>query len=237
MSRKFTRRQFIKASAVGIAAAGSVMVAGKIISGSADPDLPHPYPVMPDKKPVIPASAKPPLFFNDHQYRLVASLASLIVPTDKDPGATEAGAADYIDKMVSYSEIKQKQYAKGLEWIEDVSKKQYGKYFIDLTVEEQIDLLIAIDEADIKRNIPVSGLIGRIDRKIHTLWDEVFGVGDSSRFFKTIREDVFFGYYSNPISWKVIGYFGPPQPVGYPDYAEPPSSDNYIFRGLRQIYE
>ena len=51
---------------------------------------------------------------------------------------------------------------------------------------------------------------------------------DSSGFFKIIREDVFYGYYSNPISWKVIGYFGPPQPVGYPDYAERPSPDNYI---------
>jgi hypothetical protein len=35
------------------------------------------------------------------------------------------------------------------------------------------------------------------------------------------------GYFSNPVSWKVVGYFGPPQPNGYPDFSEPPSSANY----------
>jgi hypothetical protein len=228
MSRKFTRRQFIKTSAVGIAAAGSVMAAGKILSGPADPDLPHPYPVMPDKKPVIPAPAKPPVFFNDHQYSLVAALAALIVPADEGPGAVEAGAAGYIDRMVFESEKKQKEYAEGLEWIEETSQKQYGKNFLDLTVKEQIDLLIAIDEAETKINRRVSKLIDRINRKIDELWSDVFGVGNSNGFFKIIRTDVFYGYYSNPISWKVVGFYGPPQPAGYPDYSKPPSSDNYI---------
>jgi hypothetical protein len=29
-------------------------------------------------------------------------------------------------------------------------------------------------------------------------------------------------YYAHPGSWAAIGYAGPPQPIGFPDYAEPP---------------
>lgn len=201
---------------------------GKIISGSADPDLPGPYPVMPDKKPVILPPAKPPLFFNDHQYGLVAALAALIVPTDKDPGATEAGVADYIDRLAAGSEKKQKQYNVGLDWIDNASKIQYDKDFLNLTVREQIELLIAIDKEEAKLYRPVSGLIDRINRKTDEIWSELFGFGSSAMFFKEIRKDVFYGYYSNPIGWKVAGFYGPPQPVGYPDYSKPPSPDNYI---------
>ena len=228
MIKQYSRRQFIKTSAIGLAAAGTIIVTGKIISEFADSDMPHPYPVMPDKKPVILPPAKPPLFFNEHQYSLVATLAALIVPTDKDPGATEAGAADYIDRMVSESEEKQKQYAKGLDWIDNAAKKQYGNNFLELSVKEQIELLTIIDEEEKKKYRQVQNYFDRVNRKIDELWIDGFGLGNSNRFFHIVCEDVFYGYYSNPISWKVVGYYGPPQPVGYPDYAEPPSSEKYI---------
>lgn len=115
-----------------------------------------------------------------------------------------------------------------MEGIEEISRKQYGKYFLDLTVKEQIEILVAIDKAQARFNRPVSGLIDRINRKFDKIWDELFGIGKVPNFFSAIRDDVVYGYYSNPVSWKVIGYFGPPQLFGYPDYAEPPLSDNYI---------
>jgi len=38
---------------------------------------------------------------------LAAVLAALIIPTDEDPVATEAGVVNYIDRIVSESEQKQ----------------------------------------------------------------------------------------------------------------------------------
>lgn len=228
MNKLFSRRQFIKTSALGMAAAGAVVAAAQITSGDSMPHLPNPYPVLPDKKPEIPLPSSPPLFFNDQQYRLVAAIAALIVPTDEDPGATEAGVADYIDKLVAGSKKDQKKYVNGLKWIDDASRKQYNKNFIDLTVKEQIDLLITIDETERKLYSPVSGLLERINRKIDASLSHLFGVGLSDKFFDKIRTDVIFGYYSSPVSWKAVGYYGPPQPVGYKDYTEPPSSEKYL---------
>lgn len=234
MNRKFSRRQILKTAVIGTAVTGAVIVAEKIIRDSSGTVLPNPYPVMPDKKEFIPAVEGKLLFFNVHQYNMVAALAALIVPADDSPGALDAGVPVYIDRLVAGSENIQKRYAKGLDWIDHASNLQFGKDFLNLSVKEQIELLIVIDETETNINRPVSRIIERIDRKIDELWNDVFGVGNSNDFFKIIRTDVFYGYYSNPISWPVAGYYGPPQPVGYLDYAEPPSSEKYIST-IRQI--
>ncbi len=41
-------------------------------------------------------------------------------------------------------------------------------------------------------------------------------------FFDRVKSDTFTFYYSNPASWPAIGFSGPPQPVGFPDFAAPP---------------
>ena len=228
MDKKFTRREFIKISTVGLVATGAVVATGRIIALPPDMGLPNPYPVVPEQKPATPSPSNSTRFFNEHQYALVATLAALIVPTDEDPGATEAGVVDYIDRLVGQSEEKQTKYVKGLDWLDELSQKEYDKDFLSLGLREQIDLLRSIDETEAMRHRRVFGFLERVDRKIDKIWDDLFGVGDDSYFFEEIRKDVFYGYYSNPISWKVVGYYGPPQPVGYSDYTEPPSAANYI---------
>jgi hypothetical protein len=42
------------------------------------------------------------------------------------------------------------------------------------------------------------------------------------RFFEATRADAFSRYYADPRAWAAIGYHGPPQPLGFPDYAETP---------------
>lgn len=229
MNKRFTRREFIKISAVGLATTGAAAATARIIAIPPDMGLPDPYPEMPDQEPAIPSPSGSGRFFNERQYALVATLAALIVPTDEDPGATEAGVVDYVDDLVAGSEIKQATYVEGLDWLDELSRKKHDEEFLRLGVREQIDLLRSIYETDAMRNRSVSGFLERVDRKMDKIWDDLFGVGDvPRRFFRDIRRDVFYGYYSNPISWKVVGYYGPPQPVGYPDYADPPSAANYI---------
>ena len=42
-------------------------------------------------------------------------------------------------------------------------------------------------------------------------------------FFERTRGDAFFHYYGHPESWRGITYYrGPPQPLGFLDYDQPP---------------
>jgi hypothetical protein len=42
-------------------------------------------------------------------------------------------------------------------------------------------------------------------------------------FFERTRADAFFHYYGRPESWRGMAHYrGPPQPLGFMDYAQPP---------------
>jgi hypothetical protein len=43
----------------------------------------------------------------------------------------------------------------------------------------------------------------------------------ANRAFRRTRHDAFAHYYADARSWPGIGYRGPPQPDGFPDYAQP----------------
>ena len=225
--RNVNRRDFIKKLSIGAIATGGLLAAGPIIASAPDMKLPDPYPELPDWKPSIPSYNNQALFFDEHQYKLVATLAAIMIPSDDDPGATEAGVVDYIDRSLADSEKRQAIYTKGLRWIDDLSQEEYGTDFLTLDIEEQINLLRRIDESATMRRRPVSSFMERVDRKLDKIWDDQFGIGKNSVFFRIIHRDVIFGFYSSPISWQAIGYFGPPQPVGYLDFSKPPSSANY----------
>lgn len=223
------RRQFIKNTAIGIVGAGAVLATGKIIVEPPDATSSHPYPQLPDIKPKIPPFNKDAQFFNEHQFSLVATLAALIVPTDDTPGATEAGVVDKLDQQAAESEQMRRQYTKGLKWLDEFSIQRYGAAggFLNLNVAEQIEFLRFIENAWAIRKRQVKTLIQRIDRKVDRFWDNHFGAGARAKFFTTIRRDVLRVYYASPIAWLDVGYFGPPQPVGYLDFVDPPSSGDY----------
>ncbi len=41
-----------------------------------------------------------PRFFDDQQYAIIQAACARLIPTDDDPGATEAGVVDYIDGLL-----------------------------------------------------------------------------------------------------------------------------------------
>ena len=228
---KITRREFVKKSAAGILITGGLLALWRTFVSPYDrsmgcPDLKSPY-----WKPKIPAYNKKALFFDEHHYALVATLAAIIIPSDEYPGATEAGVVDFIDKLLAESDAnKQKEYSRGLAWIDEASRETYGgaSDFLALDVEDQIGLLRRIDEITAVRSKPVRGFLGRLSRKIRNTWFDTFGVMDKRvRFLERLRRDVIMGFYTNPLSWMEIGYFGPPQPVGYLGFADPPSPAAY----------
>jgi hypothetical protein len=136
--------------------------------------------------------------------------------------------------LVADSEKRQGAYKKGLKWVDDFSQDEYGTDFLSLNPKEQINLLREMDEIATMRSRPANDFLERVDRKIDTIWDDHFGLGKNSKFFSTLLKDVIFAFYSSPISWQAIGYFGPPQPVGYLNFSNPPSSKSYT-GSVRQV--
>jgi len=159
-----------------------------------------------------------------HEYATVAAIAAIIVPTDDDPGATEAGVADYIDRKVSKDATLRWRYVEGVRWIDKASAKLFGrgKRFIDLSPEQQIEVLKAAETTLQMRLRPVTSLWERAWRKVQKVYDDLFGLGEGVTFFRVVREDTMEGFYTNPISWNMLGYIGPPQPRGYPHYEDCP---------------
>jgi gluconate 2-dehydrogenase gamma chain len=90
-------------------------------------------------------AAYSPQFFNPKEYRTVEVLAELILPATEDsahqlqPGAKEAGVAEFIDFMVYSDPSIQAQFQEGIAWLNNASKPAAG--FTALSAEQQHALL------------------------------------------------------------------------------------------------
>ena len=124
---------------------------------------------------------------------LLDALAEQIVPADDFPGAKEAGAVMYIDRVLAgnYGRFYRDRYAQGLALFDTASDKRFGKRFVSLNSTEQTQLVKAMD----------SGEAGGIEGK---------------SFFSLLLRHVMEGYYGDPqhganrgaASWKMIKFVG-----------------------------
>jgi hypothetical protein len=132
--------------------------------------------------------------------------------------------AGYVDRKVSRDAAERKRYADGVRWMDGASGKLFGrgKWFIDLSPAEQTAVLTAAEETLNMRLRPVTSLWARAWRKVQKTYDDLLGLGAGAAFFRFVREDTLAGFYTNPISWNMLGYIGPPQPRGYPHYEDCP---------------
>lgn len=116
-------------------------------------------------------------------------VTALIIPSDGQPGAREAGIVFALDRAVSGSRRDRKQYRNGLKWLDDVSLASYGKKgFLHLSVEEKIDVLKTAES------------------------------GEARSFFDRARRQTVEMFYTSAAGWKSVGYHGPPQWSGNRDY-------------------
>jgi hypothetical protein len=154
----------------------------------------------------------------------VTAIAAILVPTDGDPGATEASVARYIDRKVSGNPAEQRRYVEGVRWMDRASGKLFGRglRFLDLSLAQQTEVFQAAERTLDMRLRPVASLWARAWRKVQKIYDDAFGLGGGASFFHFVRLDALAGFYTNPISWGMLGYVGPPQPRGYPHYGDCP---------------
>jgi len=145
------------------------------------------------------AQEGPPPFLNDQERALFQAFINHLIPPDQDPGVLELGLAGMIETFLRVTPQARPLVKPGLKGLEESAKEMFGKTsFLQLSKEEKDRLLNGLRTGQVKGKV----------------WEEV----SATEFFNTVRMFTVGLYYSNPRVWRSIGYTGPAQPKGHPDY-------------------
>jgi gluconate 2-dehydrogenase gamma chain len=135
--------------------------------------------------------------FSEAEWKTVEAITGRIIPTDHEPGAIEANCVNFIDKALAHEDAKMKPlYQAGLAGLAAVAKRRFEKPFVDLTPEQQDDVLAALES-------------GKVEGWPH-------GQIPSQQFFEAARVHTIIGFLADPkyggnrgyAGWKVAGYPG-----------------------------
>jgi len=132
-------------------------------------------------------------------WRCLEAWVDALLPADEySPGAGELGIpASLADKT-----IRNPGYLKlvksGCRWLDQQARDRGARDFAALD-ESKREIVVRSAEQSAPRSLP-------------------------RMFFERTRDDTFLFYYARPESWVMLGYKGPPQPLGFMDYTRPPSA-------------
>jgi gluconate 2-dehydrogenase gamma chain len=129
-------------------------------------------------------------FFTSDEAMMVEAISDRIFPSDETAGAREAKVVQFIDYMLSsgYASY-QSMYRDGLRRLNEITRAQFGRSFVQLNATEQ------------------DAVLTRIDREQIPNWDQ------SGPFFSLIRAHTIEGIFSDPryhgnvggVGWKLVG--------------------------------
>ena len=136
--------------------------------------------------------------FSETEWKTVEAITARIIPTDHEPGAIEANCVNFIDKALAHEDAaSQPAYHAGLGGIDEVSRQGFAKPFVELTTEQQDQVLAALDSTKAEG------------------WPEGAGL-PAAKFFEAVRAHTIIGFLADPkyggnrdyAGWKVVGYPG-----------------------------
>ena len=152
MKSSVTRRRFMTTVAVGLSAAPTLLHAAE------------------------PSRWR---FLTNQEAKLVDAISEQIVPADEDPGASDVGVVNFIDKQLSTRYRRHQQtYREGLPGVDETSRAMFTKGFLSLTSNQQIEVLKSLESGK---------AAGETWRK-----------QSSSAFFRLIRDHTIQGFYGGP---------------------------------------
>jgi hypothetical protein len=127
-----------------------------------------------------------PIFFTAPEYALIERLTDLIIPSDRTPGARDAGVSEFVDLIVSRDPKLQRDFRSGLTWLNMRSHETGGKTFVRLNPDQQTALLESL------------------------AYKKKFRAGDElgQKFFNLVREYTVMGFYASEIGLKELDYPG-----------------------------
>jgi gluconate 2-dehydrogenase gamma chain len=128
-----------------------------------------------------------PKFFTAHEYATVVALADIIIPKDAKSGsASDSGAPEFIDYIVSEQTERQTAMRGGLVWLDTECRKRFDKAFLGCTPAQRLQ--VVDDIAWPKKAKP----------------EFSHGV----RFFSSLRDLVAAGFFSSKMGVADLQYMG-----------------------------
>jgi gluconate 2-dehydrogenase gamma chain len=143
------------------------------------------------------AASNEPVALTPARWKLVEAIAERIIPSDDEPGATEAGVVNFVDKaLANEDKALVPVYEAGLAGVDAVAKKKFRKAFVALAADQQDQVLAALES-------------GKADG-----WPK--GAVAAADFFAAVRAHTVYGFLCDPayggnrdhVGWKVVGYPG-----------------------------
>jgi len=126
-------------------------------------------------------------FFTEHELKTVAVLADIIIPADDVSGsATDAGVPEFMEFIMKDMPNLQIPTRGGIMWLDNESRKSFGKNFIYIRSKQQIELIDDIAFPDDARP------------------EMEFGV----RFFNRMRNLTATGFFTSEMGTKDLDYQG-----------------------------
>lgn len=132
-------------------------------------------------------------FLTDAEAETIIAIAEQIIPADQDPGATDAGVINFIDKQLSgfYSNF-QENYRSGIAALNQYCREKHSQPFEKLGWNKQIQVLKLMEK--------------------NTIEGEYWKENPASRFFRMLRDHSMQGFYGSPrhggnkdyVSYKMI---------------------------------
>lgn len=120
-----------------------------------------------------------------------------LLPADGDsPSASSLGVPDRILDLARSQPPFARLVHAGCNWLNTVAGARTGRPFVDMD-EKDREAVIEAAEKSARRSMP-------------------------AQFFAHTYRHALESYYAHPKAWEALRYSGPPQPVGFPDYARPP---------------
>ena len=179
-----------------------------------------------------------PRFFSDREYACVQTACAWLIPTDEDPGATEAGVVDYIDGLLgAFASDPPLIWAGGpfsgrFGGDAGFAKFQHLTPLEELAWRTRIEGSLGIPERE--RLGPVKGLQEHYREGLASLGEDFADVSVEEQglrlranrsFAQLLYEHACEGMYGAPeyggnqdlVGWRYIGFEGDVQPRGYTD--------------------
>lgn len=179
------------------------------------------------------AEATERLFFDEHQWSTIEAAMARIIPSDRDPGAREAGAIRFVDRYLSgigyiYArpdgsgflslrgrvaevwhgriENLRHKYTEGVADLDLRARERFGNPFVDLSGAQQDEILDALASPDREREIELAGAVSGFEQPEVSMQQMI--VEHELDFFPLLALHTRQGFYADPVYGGNQGHIG-----------------------------
>lgn len=168
--------------------------AAGMTAGAAPNALAREFPADSDASKELASADWKPVFLDEHQNETLITLSDLMIPKTDTPGAKEALANRFIDRLLAAeSPRKQREFLESLAYLDGESMARYRGAFRYLTRESQEELLAYL----------------AYPHALGTWGSSASGEFPGHAHFGRLKDWISRAFYSSEIGMRELGYNGP----------------------------